>query len=174
MMFLRILSLAFVFNASLGRRLLLPFLILGAVSAGVAVFFLYKNKHEKKAATTPGEPAQQRNPLEFRTALVFALLFVFFAVLTHYVLQFYGSGGLNALSFIVGVTDIDPFLLNLFQGKQSIAEPLIIAATIQATISNSFLKAIYGVALGAPAMRRYLWVGFGAIIVASFIVLLLV
>jgi uncharacterized membrane protein (DUF4010 family) len=172
MMYLRILVLAFVFNASVGRKLLLPFLILAAVSAGISLYFLRKDKHKKIAKTTSEKPTKQRNPLEFRTALLFALLFVFFAALTHYVLEYYGGGGLNVLSFIVGVTDIDPFLLNLFQGKQSITEPLVITATIQATISNSALKAIYGVSLGAPAMRRYLWLGFGAVIAASFLILL--
>ncbi|MCO6492381.1 MAG: DUF4010 domain-containing protein [Phaeodactylibacter sp.] len=81
---------------------------------------------------------------------------------------------LQAFSFIVGVTDIDPFLINLFQGKQSIAEHLAVMATIQATISNNFLKAVYGLTLGAPAMRRYLWLGFGGVIVASFVILLFV
>ena len=105
--------------------------------------------------------------------MLFAFLFVFFAALTHYVLRFYGSSGLSLLSFVVGVTDIDPFLLNLFQGKQAFAEHLVVMATIQATISNNFLKAVYGVTLGAPAMRRYLWVGFGGVIVISFGILLL-
>ena len=77
----------------------------------------------------------------------------------------------RTFAFIVGVTDIDPFLLNLFQGKQTFAEPIVVAATIQATISNNFLKALYGVTLGTPSMRRYLWLGFGAVIVASFVVL---
>lgn len=170
MMYLRILVLSFLFNASLGRKLLLPFLFLSLVTAGVSIFFFFKNKG-KASDPRPPETVGQRNPLEFRTALLFALLFVFFAGLTHYVLQFYGSSGLNLLSFIVGVTDIDPFLLNLFQGKQTFAEPIVVAATIQATISNNFLKALYGVALGTPSMRRYLWLGFGAVIVASFMVL---
>ena len=108
------------------------------------------------------------------SSLLFAFLFVFFAALTHYVLKFYGSNGLTVLSFVVGVTDIDPFLLNLFQGKQAVAEHLAVMATIQATISNSFLKAVYGAILGTPAMRRYLWMGFGAVIMLSFVILMLV
>lgn len=173
MMFLRILALAFLFDASLGKKLLVPFLALFAVTAALSLFIYFRNR-DKEA--TNGEPRtnDQRNPLEFRTALLFAFLFVLFAALTHYVLKFYGSSGLRALSFIVGVTDIDPFLVNLFQGKQSIAEHLAVMATIQATISNNFLKAVYGVTLGAPAMRRYLWLGFGGVIVASFVILLFV
>ena len=173
MMYLRILALAFLFNAPLGKKLLLPFLALSLVMAAISIFFYFQNR-DKEAKH--GEPIteNQPNPLEFRTALLFAFLFVFFAALTHYVLQFYGSSGLSALSFIVGVTDIDPFLLGLFQGKQAFAEHLVVMATIQATISNNFLKAVYGVALGATAIRRYLWIGFGAVIALSFIILILI
>lgn len=173
MMYLRILALAFLFNASLGKKLLLPFLVLSLLTAAVSTFFYFQNR-DKEARH--GEPTteNQPNPLEFRTALLFAFLFVFFAALTHYVLKFYGSNGLTVLSFVVGVTDIDPFLLNLFQGKQAVAEHLAVMATIQATISNSFLKAVYGAILGTPAMRRYLWMGFGAVIMLSFVILMLV
>ncbi len=173
MMYLRILALAFLFNGRLGLKLLAPFLVLSLVAAAVSLFFYFRNRDKEAGG---GEPAteQQRNPLEFRTALLFAFLFIFFAALTHYVLKFYGGSGLSALSFIVGVTDIDPFLLNLFQGKQAFAEHLAVMATIQATISNNFLKALYGAALGAPAMRRYLWLGFGTVIAVSFVALLLV
>ena len=173
MMYLRILALAFLFNASLGKKLLLPFLVLSLLTAAVSTFFYFQNRNKE---ARHGEPTteNQPNPLEFRTALLFAFLFVFFAALTHYVLKFYGSNGLTVLSFVVGVTDIDPFLLNLFQGKQAVAEHLAVMATIQATISNSFLKAVYGAILGTPAMRRYLWMGFGAVIVLSFVILMLV
>ena len=173
MMYLRILALAFLFNATLGKKLLAPFLVLAAVTAIASLYFYFKNR-DKEASQGEPKTEGQPNPLEFRTALLFAFLFVFFAALTHYVLKLYGSGGLTALSFIVGVTDIDPFLLNLFQGKQLVAEHLAIMATIQATISNNFLKAVYGITLGAPAMRRYLGLGFGAVIVVSFVILILV
>ncbi len=173
MMYLRILALAFLFNASLGKKLLLPFLALSLVTAAGAIFFHFRNRAEEAPW---GEPTagSQPNPLEFRTALLFAFLFVFFAALTHYVLKFYGSSGLSALSFIVGVTDIDPFLINLFQGKQALAENLAVAAAIQATISNNFLKAVYGATLGTPALRPYLWRGFGAVVILSFLILALV
>ena len=173
MMYLRILALALLFNASLGKKLFLPFLVLSLLTAAVSIFLYFQNR-DKEARN--GEPTteNQPNPLEFRTALLFAFLFVFFAALTHYVLKLYGDNGLTVLSFIVGVTDIDPFLLNLFQGKQTFAEHLAIMATIQATISNNFLKAVYGVALGAPAIRRYLWIGFGAVIALSFVILMLI
>jgi len=172
MMYLRILVLAFLFNGALGRKLLAPFLVLALVAAAVSLYIYFQNRGQE-AEQGGLKPESQPNPLEFRAALLFAFLFVFFAALTHYVLKLYGSSGLNVLSFIVGVTDIDPFLLNLFQGKQAFAEHLAVMATIQATISNNFLKALYGTAMGRPAIRRPLWLGFGAVIAVSFVILLL-
>ncbi|MCB0609090.1 MAG: DUF4010 domain-containing protein [Lewinellaceae bacterium] len=172
MMYLRILVLAFLFNPSLGSRLLVPLLVLAAASAGVASYFYWRSRKEEPA-DDPQTDAPQRNPLEFPTALLFALLFVVFAALTHYVLRFYGQSGLNVLSLIVGVTDIDPFLLNLFQDKQTFAEHLVVLATIQATLSNNFLKAVYGAVLGVPGMRKYLLTGFGIILGVSILILLI-
>ncbi|MCB9082584.1 MAG: DUF4010 domain-containing protein, partial [Lewinellaceae bacterium] len=171
MMYLRILLLAFLFNGALGRQLIVPFFLLAITSTGISSYFYYRHLHAGEKIAAPIPVATQNNPLEFRTALVFATLFVIFATLTHYVLTYYGNSGLNALSFIVGVTDIDPFLINLFQGKQVFAQTLVVTATIQATISNNFLKAVYGVSLGTPMLRKYLWMGFGAVILISFTVL---
>ena len=43
------------------------------------------------------------NPLEFKVALIFAMLFVVFTILTHYTLVYAGTGGLNFALFHFGV-----------------------------------------------------------------------
>lgn len=170
MMYLRILLLAFIFNRQLAGHLLAPFLVLTVISIGVGWWLFRVRKGDMP--TTDMMPAdEQQNPLEFKTALLFAVLFVFFAALTHYVLGLYGNNGLQVLSLIVGVTDIDPFLLNLFQDKEMVGLSLAAMATIQATISNNVLKMLYGFALGTPEMRKYLGMGFGAVIVISIVIL---
>lgn len=173
MMYLRILALAFFFHAALGYKLLWPFLLLAATAAGAAGYLLFLSRGLPVLPIEANREKQQRNPLEFRTALLFAVLFVFFTALTYYVMRFYGGGGVKALSFIVGVTDIDPFLLNLFQSKETFDMQLVVVAALQATISNNILKMAYAMLLGAPAMRRYLLAGFGAVIAVSVGVLLL-
>ena len=62
---------------------------------------------------------RKRYPLEFKVALIFAVLFVIFTVLTHYTLVYAGTGGLNLLSFVSGFSDITPFILNLLQNTGS-------------------------------------------------------
>ena len=126
MMYLRIMLLMFIFNSSLGYLLLPYFLILIAVSL-ITAAVVYYIKRPAPVDTTKNTDGHT-NPLELKTALLFAGLFVFFSLLTHYVITSFGFGGLNILSYIVGFTDIDPFLLNLFQGKYSIGMELIAKA----------------------------------------------
>ncbi|RMG80968.1 MAG: DUF4010 domain-containing protein [Bacteroidetes bacterium] len=170
MMYPRIWLLAFLFNPETAGRLIVPLLILTGISGGVAFwFFRQSQKHPRPEA--PASPTTQRNPLEFRAALLFAVLFVFFGLLTQWVLKNHGGQGVQWLSFIVGFTDIDPFLLNLFQSENQYLAEVVAAATIQATISNNILKAIYGISLGGQKLRRPLLTGFGVIIAAGFVVL---
>ena len=172
MMYLRILLLAFLFNRDLALKLLAPLLVLAVASIGVGLLMFRFTKEEQVKTVVPQD--EQRNPLEFRTALIFAFLFVFFVTLTYYVLQYYGDKGLKVLSYIVGVTDIDPFLINLFQRKQTVLLSVAALATLQATISNNVLKLIYSLILGSSAMRKYLIFGFGLIIALSFFLLIFV
>ena len=88
-----------------------------------------------------------KHPLELLTAILFALLFMLFAFLTHYVTSNYGSHGLKYLAIIVGFTDIDPFILSLLSRKFTVSDSAIVSGVILASGSNNLLKAAYAVAL---------------------------
>lgn len=88
------------------------------------------------------------HPLEFRTAIVFSALFVLFAAGTSFVLQNYGEAGLNTLSLVVGVSDIDPFILSLLGGGFAVDQNQVVASIILATAGNSVAKACYAMAIG--------------------------
>lgn len=167
MMYLRILLLAFIFNATVAV-VLLPYFLVFAVFTGILVLlsiFVFK---KKDAVTSASAQHSVLHPLEFKTALVFGLLFGFFAILTHYVVSHYGSMGVNILSFIVGVTDIDPYILNLFQHSEAhLTITTIVNATIIATASNNLIKMIYSLILGDKEIRWRIIAGFSALIVIS-------
>ena len=168
MMFLRVWVLALIFNKNAGEALGIPLISLSVVTAIIA-FIVFKNKHYDidKSSTQEFEETQVRNPLEFKTALLFALLFLVFTLITEYVLKWYGHKGLHILSFIVGVTDIDPFLLSLFSGKYQIEVSMLIRATLIAITSNNLIKLGYVLSLGNPNMKKPIILGFGAVILAS-------
>jgi uncharacterized membrane protein (DUF4010 family) len=163
MMYVRIFLLALFFNQEIAILLAPSFLIFIVISTGLAIFFLkYKRPYlsfDYKSITP------NNNPLEFKTALVFAALFVFFGLITGFVNTNYGNGGINVLSFVVGVTDIDPFILNLFQSKWNIENSLIFIAVLNAITSNNLLKMIYGVSFGNKSIRLHLIIGFGILII---------
>jgi len=166
MMFIRVFVITVIFNLPLARQLLIPFSILTVVTFVVALLVY---KYSSKGQDVKLDKEKHKNPLEFKTAILFAGLFVFFAVVTKYVLQYYGVNGLNILSVVVGVTDIDPFLLSLFTGKFPIDLTTIANATLIAVTSNNVIKLVYAVSLGSSKIRRPLILGFLVIIAFSII-----
>ncbi|MFZ4521309.1 MAG: MgtC/SapB family protein [Bacteroidales bacterium] len=161
-MYLRILILIFIFSQPLFMDVWLCFLGLFLLTVIIGlVVLLYRNR----MVSTPGlELPADRNPLEFKVSLIFATLYVAFTFITYEVLTKYGTPGLNWLSCLVGMTDIDPFLINLFQGKYGVPLNAVIIATLQAIVSNNVLKMVYGSFFAAKSARVYLIPGFLLII----------
>lgn len=119
-----------------------PFAALVVISLVISLLL-----HRRSATTDTQEPDAIRHPLEFSTAILFAFLFVFFAALTQWVTQTFGTEGLNLLSLVVGFSDIDPFILSILAGKFSVSDSAIVGAILIASGSNNLLKAIYALTL---------------------------
>ena len=171
MMYLRILILAAIFNYTLFKILLPWFIILSIISAIIAfcIYFSKKNNNNNVQERVNID----KNPLEFEVAAIFTLLFIVFTFITYYSVNEFGTNGLNILSFIVGFTDIDPFLLNLFQGGHAVPTVTLAAASMQAVISNNVAKIIYSLTLGNKKFTKTLVTGFIIIILANVIALLI-
>jgi uncharacterized membrane protein (DUF4010 family) len=167
MMYLRVMILLLIFNKELFSTLLLSFMIMIAVS-GITAFVIVRVKPAKQEEDTTLE--NDKNPLEFKVALLFTLLYVAFTFVTWYAITNFGSQGLNILSLIVGVTDIDPFLINIFQGKYEVAQNVLALATLQAIISNNVVKALYAGFLAGKKIKRSVIMGFSIIILANIII----
>ena len=141
LMYLRLLGIAYAFNAKIASNLLFPFAVLSGITFIVAVVLFRMSKNPQQSNTD--EPEDDKNPLELSTAFLFAFLFIAMATLTHFVLQNYGDMGLNILSFIVGFTDIDPFVLSILSSKFDVTISSAATAILIATGSNNILKALY-------------------------------
>ena len=167
MMYLRILVLAFIFNHSVAISLSIPFAVMFTISFILSKFAERNRQNNRNVENQENNQASAKNPLEFRTAAIFGILFVVFALITDFVLKTYGSTGVTNLAYIVGVTDIDPFLLNLLQQKTGIGQMTIALAIINATNSNNLLKMMYGISLGSKNIRRSLILNFSILIGAG-------
>ena len=96
-----------------------------------------------------------KNPLQIPTALIFAVLIVVISIISAWVQGAFGESGILVLSAVVGLTDIDPFVLNIAQGGiggMSVAS--LCAAVLIAASSNNVAKAAYAVGFGGMTAAR--------------------
>ena len=160
-MYLRILVLVFIINPVIVYSLWWKLLLLSIIGVGLS---LIKTNAGKNVESNGKEFQQLQNPFELRPAMVFAILFVALSIITKLAKQYIGSQGLLSLSAIVGLSDVDPFILSLIQGTQ-IDIPLITSAIIIAAMSNTIIKGIY-FGYFAPTLRLKTAERFGILAMA--------
>jgi uncharacterized membrane protein (DUF4010 family) len=145
-MYLRILAVVAIFNMTLARLLALP--LGGLCAAGLAIcavqYWLIKPPSGQSQSEEPMKLAASGNPLALGAAATFAALFVVTSLLSTFAKARFGVSGIYSLAAIVGVTDIDPFVLNLAQGGiAGVPNAALAAAILIAASSNNILKAFY-------------------------------
>lgn len=148
MMYWRLSLLLELFNAELSDRLMGPFFILGfvGVAGGLGISLLKKNRPDPQDLT---ETHPQGNPLELKAAFSFALLFVLISLLTRYIVDYLGDRGVYSFAAIMGITDVDPFILSLTQSAgQTFPLSLASISILIATASNNAVKGIYARCFG--------------------------
>jgi uncharacterized membrane protein (DUF4010 family) len=140
-MYLRVLVLLGIFNGALAATLLGPFLVLGAVT--MVAGFAWSRLPDKSGEVVERE-YEAKNPLEIGSAFLFAAIFIVALIATHLVLEHFGTVGIYALATLMGVTDVDPFIMGLTQTAGA-STPLqtAAAAIVVTTAANNALKGIY-------------------------------
>ena len=112
---------------------------------------------------------KERNPLELNAALLFAVMFVTVSLITKFVLLRFQESGLKLLSFLVGASDIVPFIVSVLQGNLGIGTNQILQAVIIATASNNVMKTVYTFAFGHRQTARLTAIGMAGIVILSFL-----
>jgi uncharacterized membrane protein (DUF4010 family) len=88
-------------------------------------------------------------------AAIFAALFVIISLVSAWAKSALGAAGLFAVAAAVGVTDIDPYVINIAQGGvPGLSLNTLSAAILIAASSNNILKAAYTVGFGGFAAAR--------------------
>lgn len=171
-MFLRILAVVGVFNLELAL-IMLP--ALGLLCAlGLATSFTI---HQMAGTQNgpKGEASPPSNPLEVTTAITFAGLFIILSVGVAWAKTHFGEEGLFVLGALAGVTDVDPFVLNLAQGAGALNLHAAATAILVAASSNNMLKAVYTLTVSGrsrglkPALALFALASVGFI--AAFVIL---
>jgi uncharacterized membrane protein (DUF4010 family) len=143
-MYLRILIVVALFDQPLALALapaLLSLAVAGLAFAGLR----YRSSRDQNASAVDGGAPD--NPLELSAAFIFAVLFVAVSLTIAWARSRFGAAGLYVLAGIVGLTDIDPFVLSLASsGGSSPPATAAVAAILIASSSNNLLKAVYAAA----------------------------
>jgi uncharacterized membrane protein (DUF4010 family) len=150
-MYLRILALVWFIKPEFASQIWWQLVLLSVVGLALSVY---------RRGDTPEADASEvrklQNPFELKPALIFASLFVVLSVGTVLVDQIYGQTGLMALAALVGVTDIDPFILSLVN-QSAILQQLLVSAILVSMMSNTIVKGIYFGFLAREMRRSTVW-----------------
>jgi len=158
MMHIRLLVIIGFLNFTLFQAMIVPLVTLGGIALAVGTLL----SRIKSGEALKNDPSKQLNinPLELGVALIFAIMFVFISVVTHYIIAHYGISGLDWMALISGFADIDPFILSLINTNYAISQNTVIAAVLIAVGSNSVFKGFLALASGA---RFVGWVSLGTL-----------
>lgn len=140
-MYLRLAALLALFNHALGALLAPSFLVL----AGIAIAGGWLWSRQPDPASDPiKREFQPSNPLELIAAFMFAAFFLAMLVATQLAVTYLGRAGVNLLAAIMGVTDVDPFIMGMTQAAGTLT-PLRVAAVavMIAAASNNVIKGFY-------------------------------
>ena len=151
MMYIRLALLLAIFNPGLLRLLGIPFVALAAAALVGGWLWSRIPDPKKEEITRKFDP---RNPLELRAALLFAAIFVAMLVITHLAVVYVGAKGVYGLGAIMGLSDVDPFILGITQSAGHDTSVVVGAVgIIIAAASNNVMKGIYAYSFSDPKAK---------------------
>jgi len=166
--FIRVIIEVLVVAPRIATTVLPPLLIVTGVLGVISIFLFFKSNEEE------GEPTPDpKNPAQFQTALVFALLYAIILVLLVYAKDYFGSGGLYAVSILSGLTDMDAITLSLANTMDNgnIAPAIGWKYILVAGLANLVFKGGMVIVLGHKRLRKIIIPAFTATLVTGLIVL---
>ncbi|RMG17173.1 MAG: MgtC/SapB family protein [Bacteroidetes bacterium] len=144
-----------------------PLLILALLMSFISLLLFYYNKNQDAYIPEP------QNPAQFKTAVVFALIYALILLAIAFVKQQFGQQGLYLLALISGLTDMDAITLSLSnmmtdrQLEASLGWRLIVLATL----ANLAFKGGIALSLGSKKLTRLLLPAFGLALLGGGLIL---
>jgi len=144
-MYLRLAALLTLFSRPLAEKLAPSFLALSAAAITAGWFWSHRPDPVTSEIKREFEPG---NPLELMAAFLFAVLFLGMLIATQLVVVYLGGAGIRILGAVMGVADVDPFILGMTQAAGTLT-PVNVAASgvLIAAASNNLAKGIYSYSL---------------------------
>ena len=168
-MFLRVLATVLIVNRALLPRLVVPFLAMAAVTAGLA-WVMYRRAADDGSA---GSGVPLSNPFSLTSAAKFAALFALVLLLVAFVQQNFPPEGVYVVAALAGTTDVDAITLSMSEYARRGDVAVAVTAIVIAALTNTVVKALMVVGLGAPGLRRPILIGAAGIVLAGLAAVLL-
>lgn len=163
-MYLRLAVLLGFFNHALMATLAPSFVVLAVLA--IAAGWGWSRRADAGAQQIKRE-YQPKNPLELSAAFVFAAFFLAMVIATHYATVHLGQAGVYGLAAVMGVTDVDPFILGMTQAAGSVTPLHVASASIViAASSNNIVKGIYAFSMAdrqTGQQSLYLMIGLASL-----------
>jgi len=174
MMYLRLEVIIAVFNWRFAWALAPAMGTLFSLGAALAI---YEWRRNTKRQADSGLQIAAINPLQIPAAMAFAAIFVVISVASAAIRDTFGQTGILTFAALVGVTDIDPFVINIAQGGVAdLSISTLSGAILIAASSNNIAKAVYALSFGGvessrrPASMLFILAMLGFVAAAIYIV----
>jgi uncharacterized membrane protein (DUF4010 family) len=144
-MYLRLIALVGLFNRTLLDVLGLPCAALAALAAAAGWLW---SRLPDDSLEEPKREFEPKNPLDLHAAFLFAAVFLVMLIATRLASVYLGRTGVYTLAAIMGMTDVDPFVMGMTQTTGQVTQlPVAAGGILIAAASNNLVKGIYAYAL---------------------------
>lgn len=173
MMYLRLEVIIAVFNWRFAWALAPAMGTLFAFGAALAI---YEWRRNAKQQSDWSLQIPAINPLQIPAAITFAAIFVVISIISAAIRDAFGQAGILTFAALVGVTDIDPFVINIAQGGVAdLSISTLSGAILIAASSNNIAKAAYALTFGGveslrrPALMLFILAMLGFVAAAIYV-----
>ncbi|WP_455168900.1 MgtC/SapB family protein [Aegicerativicinus sediminis] len=151
--------------------MVLPLALEFVIMAGVAIALFYYMNKDNKDQSMP-EPD---NPAQFKSALIFGLLYGFILLAVAFTKDKFGDNALYVISIISGLTDVDAITLSLSNliKVNRLETDLGWKLILLASLSNLAFKGVMAATIGSRRFGKWIGISFGISILAGLAIMFL-
>lgn len=169
-MVIRVFVWTFIFNRALFHAVAASISVVFIAAGGITLFFYYRHRRKEVIETT----IRQDKPLDLPGAIVFGVIYTVILLVVSYANASMGDSGLMISSAVAGLSDLDAITITVSKlAHVSLDFAAAGDAILIAMISNTLVKTGIGSWAGSKTLRADLFLGYGVIIAAALISLLL-
>lgn len=135
----------------------------------ISIFLFYLIKREDSESEMP-EP---KNPAQFKSAIIFGLLYGFILLAVAFSKQQFGEDALYIVSIISGLTDVDAITLSLSNLMKNDSLEVIFGwkLILLAALSNLVFKGVMAMVLGTKQLTKWISIAFGISLVFGLLII---